>query len=275
MATKQVSIDQKNKQFWTTLCGSNLARQLGISDDSPESLKKFDDWFLDFYPYLAEHVPLQEMRSKRVLEVGLGYGTLSQQIAEAGAAYTGLDIAEGPVSMVNHRLRQKGLPGEVLVGSILETPFADESFDFVVSIGCFHHTGDIARAIDESWRLLRSDGRMIVMVYNAYSYQHILTEPLGAMRYLLWDRLGVGRPGPATDAGRAAYDTDSNGEPAPCTDFISRGQLRRMCRNFSSVHMKLENMGDHFSRIGLSRERLLHWSTQRLFGTDIYLTAEK
>jgi 2-polyprenyl-3-methyl-5-hydroxy-6-metoxy-1,4-benzoquinol methylase len=58
-----------------------------------------------------------------VLEVGLGYGTVSQRIAESGARYRGLDIAGGPISMVNDRLRQANLPDFAQQGSILAAPF--------------------------------------------------------------------------------------------------------------------------------------------------------
>ena len=45
-------IDGQNTEFWNTLCGSHLAKQLGVVDDTPPSLKRFDDWYYDFYPYL-------------------------------------------------------------------------------------------------------------------------------------------------------------------------------------------------------------------------------
>src|SRR6266480_3791368 len=89
-------IDERNIAFWNELCGTHLANQLGIADASPASLQKFDDWFFDFYPYVFDHVPLAELRGRDVLEIGLGYGSLSQKIAESGARYCGLDIAPGP-----------------------------------------------------------------------------------------------------------------------------------------------------------------------------------
>src|SRR6185436_10009706 len=102
------------------------AQHLGIADHSLESLKRFDDFYLatdvyrrrGMYPYLLRRVPVHTMRDKRVLEVGLGYGTLGQKIAEAGADYVGLDIAEGPVKMMNHRLRLQSLPGGAQQGSM-------------------------------------------------------------------------------------------------------------------------------------------------------------
>jgi 2-polyprenyl-3-methyl-5-hydroxy-6-metoxy-1,4-benzoquinol methylase len=120
---RQAEIDQKNSEFWDTLCGTNDAMLLGITDRSAPSLKKFDDWFFSFYPYLSRYIPYSEMRRKQVLEVGLGYGSAGQKIAEAGAHYTGLDIVEGPVEMINYRLHLNGLNGRATVGSILDAPF--------------------------------------------------------------------------------------------------------------------------------------------------------
>jgi 2-polyprenyl-3-methyl-5-hydroxy-6-metoxy-1,4-benzoquinol methylase len=103
--------DEKNIAFWDELCGNSQARQLGITDSSPRSLEKFDAWYLELYPYLFDHARLQELDRRDVLEIALGYGSLSQRIAESGARYVGLEIAAGPVEMVRHRLRQAGLPG--------------------------------------------------------------------------------------------------------------------------------------------------------------------
>jgi hypothetical protein len=82
-------LDQKNIAFWNELCGSHLAEVLGIKDSSPASLKKFDDWFLAYYPYVFHHIPFDELKDKDVLEVGLGYETIAQRLAESGARYIG------------------------------------------------------------------------------------------------------------------------------------------------------------------------------------------
>src|SRR6187401_2245582 len=100
MAEAQAQIDQRNANFWDELCGSQLAQQLGIEDASPESLAKFDANYMSIYPYLEQYLPGEDARGKPLLEIGLGYGTVSQILAEAGADYHGLDIAAGPVEMV-------------------------------------------------------------------------------------------------------------------------------------------------------------------------------
>jgi len=259
----QAQIDAQNAEFWNTLCGTGLAQTLGITDGSPASLKKFDDWYLDYYPYLLRHVPVHTMRGRDVLEIGLGYGTLSQKIAEAGARYSGLDIAAGPVEMVNARLAQRGLPGRAVQGSMLECPFPDESFDCVVSIGCFHHTGDAQRCMDETWRVLRPGGHAYLMVYNRFSLRQWKDFP--------WQTLAAAWRNPkASTAQRAAYDVDTQGRAAPETQFFSVRQLKAMMSRFSAVSCTKENCDDFI----LERKTLLP-SLGRALGLDIYIRAAK
>ena len=128
-AADQIRIDSENSEFWNTLCGSVFAQSIGVTDDSPASLARFDDWFFRLYPYLDGHLDLDDLKGRRVLEVGLGYGSVGQKIAAAGADYMGLDIAAGPVGMMRRRLRQSGLSGDATQGSILAAPFDEASFE--------------------------------------------------------------------------------------------------------------------------------------------------
>lgn len=275
-APAQAAIDEQNAAFWNTLCGSTLASALGITDGSEASLKKFDDWYLDFYPYLLERVPVRTMRGKDVLEIGLGYGTLSQKIAEAGANYTGLDIAKGPVDMVNSRMRQKALSGKAVQGSMLECPFPDASFDCVVSIGCFHHTGNAQLCIDETLRVLRPGGRAYLMLYNRFSLRQWRTFPAQTWSSLMRQLRGLPSEVPANEAQRAAYDTDTEGNAAPETQFFSIQDVRRMMKAFRSVDVVKENCDD-LARGGrmIRRRADMLGTVGRLAGLDLYIAATK
>jgi ubiquinone/menaquinone biosynthesis C-methylase UbiE len=260
-----------NSLFWNELCGSGLAQTLGIKDSSPASLKRFDDWYFDFYPYLLPFVN-GDITGERVLEVGLGYGSLSQKIAEAGAIYTGLDIAAGPVGMVNHRLAQCGLPGHAVQGSVLECPFTNQSFDVAIAIGSLHHTGNLALALRELRRVLVPGGQLIFMVYNALSYRRWLRWPLSTARHVLWTR-GLQEVKPvSSESERKAYDADSEGNAAPETVFSSRSELRAMMADWSIKVMQLENVGDEGLLRSVTRSLKLKtigpWA-----GLDIYIRA--
>jgi SAM-dependent methyltransferase len=272
----QSAISNKNSEFWDELCGSALARSLGISDSSPESLKKFDDWYFNFYPYLFDHIPFENLRGKSVLEIGLGYGTVSQRLAEAGANYTGLDIARGPVAMVNHRLAQAGLPGRAVQGSILEPEFPGESFDAIVAIGCLHHTGNLQLAIEQCWKLLRPGGSLIFMVYYAYSYRRFRMAPVTTFLNIGKELAGYrGVVGNSAERERAAYDSGSSGAGAPHTDWISVQSLRKYCDRFSSFSAKIENIDQEAPFRGTRREDLLKTKWPSTFGLDLYATAVK
>ncbi|MBA3771239.1 MAG: class I SAM-dependent methyltransferase [Ramlibacter sp.] len=272
----QAEIDAQNAEFWNTLCGTGLAQMLGITDGSPVSLKKFDDWYLDYYPYLLQHVPVHTMGGKDALEIGLGYGTLSQQIAMAGARYNGLDIARGPVDMVNSRLAQNGLPGRAVQGSMLQCPFPDASFDCVVSIGCFHHTGDTQRCLDETFRILRPGGHAYLMLYNRFSWRQWKDYPKQTVSALLREWIGVRENPESTTAQRAAYDTDTKGHAAPETQFYSTGQIGTMMARFSSVECTKENCDDEIKDGVVVRKRSDMLATRgKKFGMDIYIDAVK
>jgi SAM-dependent methyltransferase len=261
-------VSQRNAEFWDELCGTHMARRLGIRDASPSELARFDQAYLALYPYLLGYFPREWVAGRRVLEVGLGYGTLSEALARMGADYHGLDIAAGPVEMVRHRLA--GMPGarpeQVQQGSVLALPFPDASFDVVASIGCLHHTGDLFGAVQEVRRVLRPGGRVELMVYNRRSLRRLLA----AMRHR-------GHRAGADEAMRARYDATTDGAAAPHTDFVTAAELRGLLHGFGDIRVERRNMdGLPIPYVAeLSRPALLALRVDRLLGLDLYATARR
>jgi SAM-dependent methyltransferase len=195
---------------------------------------------------------------------------------EAGAHFDGLDIAPNPVAMCKDRVRQTpGAVGTATLGSILEPPFADETFDFVVAIGSLHHTGDLPRSIEQCRRLLKHGGSLIFMVYNAFSYRRFWQAPAETTR--LW--LGERRAAATTTIHRAAdryiYDANSEGEAAPHTDVVSITTLRDMCRDFQTFSASLENITEDGPFKFFRRDTLLRTFLPRFVGLDIYARASR
>ncbi|HEY6638969.1 MAG TPA: class I SAM-dependent methyltransferase [Solirubrobacterales bacterium] len=267
MAINQVEIDRRNAAFWDELCGTGLATQLGITEPSRENLARFDAAYLALYPYLGSYLPAGG-RGERLLEIGLGYGTVSQALAQRGFNYSGLDIAPGPVEMVRHRLAELGIENperRVRVGSALEIDHPQGSFDHVVTIGCLHHTGDLPRAVEEVRRVLRPGGRALVMVYNARSFRRLRIGLGGRLR------------GRATDEEemRGRYDRNLEGEVAPATAYISKPEARQLFSSFSEVRVRRENFDPLLiGPVVVGRERLLGWPAH-LAGLDLYVSAVK
>ena len=268
------NVDQENRDFWDELCGTQLANSLGITDNSAESLRRFDDWFFDFYPYLDEEIPFGELSGKRVLEVGLGYGSVTGRLFESGAVVTALDIAQGPVSMATHRAKLLDCNCEAIQASILAPPFPDESFDAVIGVDSYHHTGDTPRALAETFRILRPGGTACIMVYNAYSYRRWLREFGRTLDYFKADKFGAGDFESGSQAARAQYDVDSEGQAAPHTDFFSVGAMRRICKQWSAVDHRRRNIGAEGPLQHLPRPAALVLFGS-VFGLDLYFTIWK
>ena len=270
----QIAVDTANAAFWNELCGSTAARAWGVTDPSMQSLRRYDCNYLKFYPYLDRHIPWAGLRGKRVLEIGLGYGTVSQKLAESGALFTGLDIAANPVAMVNHRLHQSGLPGEAFQGNILTPPFADGSFDAIVAIGCLHHTGDHGRrdhSLPPPARTRRSpyrDGVLRLLVSPALERSRA-DDPLldaRAARAFGYEprRKNLRFRSRARWRARAIHRV--------CFDTNRYGSL---CSGFVDFRARTENASQEAPFVLLTRDQLLASPLPRLFGLDLYWTCVK
>jgi SAM-dependent methyltransferase len=274
MSMSNTDLDAKNAAFWDELCGSSLAQSLGITDRTPESIRRFDAAYLDYYPYLSGYVDREGLHGKKVLEIGLGFGTLGQLIAARGAEYYGLDIAEGPVRMMRTRLEMLGQdPGtRVVQGSALEIPHPEGTFSFVYSIGCLHHTGALARSVSEVHRVLAPGGKAVIMLYNANSFRQLVQMPLAELRR----RIREGRkPEDAAARIRGRYDANTKGEAAPHVEFTSKAGVRRLFSTFADVRIDVRNFDDlRWRRIFLKRAMFLG-NLARIVGLDLYVVARK
>ncbi|MHC4608539.1 MAG: class I SAM-dependent methyltransferase, partial [Planctomycetota bacterium] len=148
----------------------------------------------------------------------------------------------------------------------------DGTFDFVYSIGCLHHTGDLGRAVSEVHRVLRPGGTAVVMLYNRHSFRQLGQVPLARARSLLR------APGRSfREHVRAWYDTNAQGQAAPHTDYVSRDQVRRLFREFAGVRIEPQNFDNLIfggGRLVIPRERFLD-NIARVLGLDLYITAKK
>jgi SAM-dependent methyltransferase len=270
----QHTIDTKNADFWNELCGSGLARMLGITAINPETLRRFDEAYLAFYPYLKGYVTSQPLKNKKVLEIGLGYGTLGQLLAEQGCDYFGMDIAQGPVDMMCYRLTNLGQSseGKVQKGSALEIHYSEASFDYVYTIGCLHHTGNLSQAVSEVCRVLVPGGKASVMLYNRHSFRQLVQIPMERIRNLF-----VSGDRSFAERVRALYDTNVQGDAAPHTDYVSLIEVRRLFKSFSTIKVDIQNFDTYVlfkGKVVIPREKLLN-NIGRILGLDFYITAVK
>jgi SAM-dependent methyltransferase len=266
-------LDTNNIAFWNELCGTSDAKRLGITDNGATNLKKFDDWYFNFYPYLKDHIPFQKLSGLKVLEIGLGYGTVGQRLMECGASYHALDVADGPVTMARHRAKLLGKTAEVSQCSALAIPYPEDTFDFIVSIGCLHHTGDLALALREVHRVLRAGKSAVIMVYNALSYRHWWRAPFSTYRRMKTPSFDWSNAGSEF---RSTYDANQQGVAAPSTTFVSGEEIRiYLLRHFSSVQVTPRNVGNDFWPGRVMPRSLANCLFGPFVGLDLYVDCIK
>jgi len=267
----------QNSEYWNELCGTNIARVLGVNDSSRESLQKFDRWFFDFYPYLKDQLKTAVLPGNQVLEVGLGYGTVATYLMEQGLTYTGLDIAAGPVEMANLRARYLNNDQSFAVlGNVLElNQFPDDRFDSVVAIGSLHHTGDFNRAIAEVVRVTKPGGVIVGMVYSLFSGRNWILKPQLMLASLRKNTAKGGIRIRADKHLRWLSDHNSAGEAAPATEYFSRRALHNLLKEYGDVEIRARNLDQiGFFRFSSPRLRRVLMATplSRLLGLDLYFT---
>lgn len=115
----------------------------------------------------ANGFDLSWFRGKRCLDAGCGGGRYSIAMARLGAEEViGCDVS--PEGIRDCRRRATGTRAVSFeVASVLQLPFANESFDFVCSSGVLHHTADPAQGLREITRVLRPGGRVFLLLYGA------------------------------------------------------------------------------------------------------------
>lgn len=108
--------------------------------------------------------PTEVLAGCTVLDAGCGMGRFAEVCADAGAEVYGVDLSRA-VEAAAANLR--GRPNVRLYqADIMNLPFADQSFDFIYSIGVLQHTPDTRTAFSRLPRLLKPGGRLAVWVYS-------------------------------------------------------------------------------------------------------------
>jgi len=279
-----MNVSRLNSHYWNQLCGSRAARKLGISPGDPNGVAIFDEWFFAFYPYVADDrfIPWSTLGTASVLEIGLGYGSVTRRLGSVAKSVVACDISPGPVGFAHATTSRVA----ATQASALDLPFCSESFDVVVSLGCLHHTGDLHRSLRECLRVVKPGGLMVVMVYNRYSYKRWIVAPLST-----WQSWRQERRGRIVAMGTSAprrvswfWDRSPSGSAPPHTEFASRDSLQTEFSDVSSIRtnvFNVDNINDllpmriQWRGIDKLRVWLLETSLSRRLGLDLYCVITK
>ena len=130
-----------------------------------------DSWYTRFEPRLVQQflddcrLPRERFAGTRALDAGCGSGRWTYALAELGADVVAFDLTAGGVEAVHENLGSRENVS-ICQANLFRPPFADGSFDFVMSWGVLHHTPDTRAAFERLVPLVKPGGTLYVMVYE-------------------------------------------------------------------------------------------------------------
>lgn len=129
-----------------------------------------DDASSPWYRLVVEY--LGEVRGLHILEVACGRGGFVRQMAQGGAVVTGCDFSFAACHIARHKLvGRDSLPLNCVVqGDAQNLPFADNSFDAVVSCETIEHLPLVQKAIGELHRVTKPGGRLFLTTPNYFNF---------------------------------------------------------------------------------------------------------
>ncbi len=168
------SVQAANQRWWTLHTMSyDWDDVIGVEKFSNEWFQQIDERFVHGSRLFAhgerpfdQLIPFDDLRGKKVLEIGCGMGYHAELLARAGADLTAIDISETSVTATRRRFELRGLSATVEQMDAASLNFDECSFDFVWSWGVIHHSAQTASIIKKVHRVLRPGGEFRLMVYN-------------------------------------------------------------------------------------------------------------
>ncbi|WP_020060184.1 class I SAM-dependent methyltransferase [Bacillus sp. 123MFChir2] len=102
-----------------------------------------------------------DVKEKRVIDIGCGGGIYTKQLALMGAEVIGVDFSNQMIQAAKENCTHIS-NASFTQGDAYNIPFADETFDIVLSRAVIHHLDHIPKFFQEAYRILKRNGILIL-----------------------------------------------------------------------------------------------------------------
>lgn len=122
--------------------------------------------------------------SSFILEVGCGTGLITRRVAGTGAIIIATDLSFELIAQAQKLSANKNVVYQV--ANAEELPFCSEAFDAIIGNAILHHL-DPSTALDEFWRVLKPEGRIVFTEPNMLNPQIALQKNWGWLKKKMGD----------------------------------------------------------------------------------------
>ncbi len=117
----------------------------------------------------AKFLDQQIKFGSKILEVGCGTGQLSNFLSRYNRKIFGIDLSESSLAMAeNFRIKSDIDNVYFMKMNLFNLLFNDDFFDYIISIGCLHHTQDPKKAFFSIEKKLKEGGYIVLGLYHKY-----------------------------------------------------------------------------------------------------------
>ena len=140
-----------------------------IHDAAPDHDDASSPWYLLVREYIGDVAGLH------ILEVACGRGGFVRQLARAGGWVTGCDFSSAALRAARNKLFVPDVTDGPLLAALVQgdaqsLPFADNSFDVVVSCETIEHLPQVRAAVAEMYRVTRPGGKLFLTTPNYFNF---------------------------------------------------------------------------------------------------------
>jgi 2-polyprenyl-3-methyl-5-hydroxy-6-metoxy-1,4-benzoquinol methylase len=134
-------------------------------------------------------VPDEYFVEKSVLDMGCGTGRWTKYVSQKAASIDAVDPSQAIFAAAN--LLQDCANVRLSQVAVDHLPFADDSFDFVFSLGVLHHIPDTTQAMQKCVNKLKPDGYFLVYLYYNMDNRNVFFKTLFYLSNIV--RLGISK----------------------------------------------------------------------------------
>jgi len=142
-----------------------------------EDIKRYvetcrEAFWQNIFRFETEYLISRLKNCRDVLSVGCGPAIIEGRLSGHGFNVTGLDISREALKCAPDSVR-------TFAGRAEEMPFTESSFDAVIYVASLQFIEDYQKALQQSFVVLKHEGRIIVMLLNPQSdfFKERLLEP--------------------------------------------------------------------------------------------------
>ena len=261
----------KIKNYWET--NSPQTWYSGKKINSKEFFNELEyERYNTYYHYLPKVMEANNHSGEKVLEIGVGQGTDIRRYHKGGAIVYGIDLTKNAIETTQKNI---DVPkNRFNVGDAENLPFKDNTFDLVYCFGVLHHTPNTEKAIAEIYRVLKPEGKAIIMLY-AVGWKHVLKRCL--LRGILLGNFF-----------KHGYQktinifTEVNGN-SPLTKVYTKRRVKKLFTSFNEVDICKYRLGEYFDYAPYKTRKVWRWiynilnifELQKILGENWIIKAKK